>query len=700
MLKRIELSGFKSFPKKTTLLFSVPISGVVGPNGSGKSNVAEAFRWVLGEQSMKSLRGKRGEDLIWNGSPGMPRSNHAVVSVAFDNSARKIPVDYDEVVISRHVYRDSTNEYYINNSQVRLKDVVELLSSLGIGASSHHIISQGEADRVLSASPVERREIIEEALGLTIFQYKREESEKKLEKTEENVKQVESLRRELRPHLAFLKKQVEKIEQGEKMREELLWLAREYFTAEDTILADMRRAISGKRDGPETERAMLMERIAELEARPKVETAEDSRYETDIREHERQLYNVRLEKDEQSRVLGRIEGRLEALPTQKQFRGNEVCGACGQVISQEAQERIQHQRDEAGRLETSKAELEAKLAVIRKEEARLVEVLSELRREAERAVHARRDGERELFEARAKRSQIESQLSAIQLEEERLHERVAFFERDLSDASRFVGQHVREYKQFEAAIGKGVEGDVLALQDERRRKMERIKVRLEDMGSEDTDVLREFKETTEREQFLEKEIADLTQSAEALRAIIAELDVRLKEEFTRGLSKINAQFGTFFTTMFGGGDASLELVKPTKKRASAEDLLSGVGDDEDAPLGIEVAVNLPRKKIKGLEMLSGGERALASIALLFAMSQVNPPPFLILDETDAALDEANSRRYGDMIETLAKASQLILITHNRETMSRAGVLYGVTMGTDGASRILSVQFEQAEQYAK
>jgi len=116
--------------------------------------------------------------------------------------------------------------------------------------------------------------------------------------------------------------------------------------------------------------------------------------------------------------------------------------------------------------------------------------------------------------------------------------------------------------------------------------------------------------------------------------------------------------------------------------------------------GIEVKVNLPRKKIKSLEMLSGGERALTSIALLFAMSQVNPPPFIILDETDAALDEANSRKYGDMIENLSKRSQLILITHNRETMSRAGILYGVTMGGDGISKLLSVKLEEAIMVAK
>jgi len=116
--------------------------------------------------------------------------------------------------------------------------------------------------------------------------------------------------------------------------------------------------------------------------------------------------------------------------------------------------------------------------------------------------------------------------------------------------------------------------------------------------------------------------------------------------------------------------------------------------------GIEINVSLPHKKVKELNALSGGERSLTSIALLFAMSQVNPPPFLVLDETDAALDEANSRKYGDMLEKLSKHSQLIVVTHNRETMSRAGVLYGITIGENDTSKLLSVKFEEATQIAK
>ena len=174
----------------------------------------------------------------------------------------------------------------------------------------------------------------------------------------------------------------------------------------------------------------------------------------------------------------------------------------------------------------------------------------------------------------------------------------------------------------------------------------------------------------------------------------------LETSFKEGITKINKQFSEFFSLMFGGGTASLNVSYEKKK--SDTDISEGPDEEEeaDAEEGIEVSVSLPHKKIRGLQMLSGGERALASIALLFAVSQVNPPPFLVLDETDAALDEANSRKYGDMIENLAKYSQLIVITHNRETMSRAGIIYGVTMGSDAISKLLSIKFDEAVQMAK
>src|SRR3990167_11567411 len=203
-LKCIELVGFKSFGRKTELQFGSTIVGVVGPNGSGKSNVAEAFRFVLGEQSMKSMRSKRGEDLIWGGSPGFPRVARGAVKVVFDNSTRLLDIDFKEVVVERVVHRDGQNEYLLNGTQVRLKDVIRLLAGANIGGSGYKIISQGEADRILNASPKERREMVEDALGLKLYQHKKIESERKLAETMVNIDKTKSLRREIAPHIKFL----------------------------------------------------------------------------------------------------------------------------------------------------------------------------------------------------------------------------------------------------------------------------------------------------------------------------------------------------------------------------------------------------------------------------------------------------------------------------------------------------------------
>ena len=165
-LKKLEISGFKSCAHKTILEFPTAVSAIVGPNGSGKSNVVDAVRWVLGEQSFKNLRSKSGADLIWAGSATKSAQGKASVNLYFDNKDGFFPIDFEEVIIGRKVYRDGINEYYLNGSQVRLKDIAELLARSKLGLRGHSIVNQGSADEILKADPDERRGILEEALGL------------------------------------------------------------------------------------------------------------------------------------------------------------------------------------------------------------------------------------------------------------------------------------------------------------------------------------------------------------------------------------------------------------------------------------------------------------------------------------------------------------------------------------------------------
>ena len=286
LLKRLEMSGFKSFAKAATLEFPTKITSIVGPNGSGKSNIADAIRWVLGEQSMKHLRGKKGEDLIFagggSGSPSSPqiaRLAKASVSLVFDNKQKIFPVEFDEVIMSRRVYRDGVNDYLLNNSQVRLKDIIELLSKVGLGASQHHIIAQGDSDRILYASPKEKKSMVEESLGLKIFELKKNEASRKLEATENNIKQVEALRAELKPHLKFLGGQAEKMKNAEELKKELTALSEEYVSRELKTLAEETEEIK-KNKAPLSKNAADLElEIKESEAALGRETAAERFFE-------------------------------------------------------------------------------------------------------------------------------------------------------------------------------------------------------------------------------------------------------------------------------------------------------------------------------------------------------------------------------------------------------------------------------------
>lgn len=755
-LKSIVLTGFKSFGKKSVVTFTTPITSIVGPNGSGKSNIVEAVRFVLGEQSMKSLRGKGGVDLIFKGSKNLSSSSRAQVLITFDNtnkifsftnSGLGVSLDYDEITIGREVFADGSNKYSINNTEVRLKDIVDLLASVNIGSSGHHIISQGEADRVLNASNKERRGMIEDALGLKVYQYRIKESEKKLEKTLLNIKEVGSLRREIAPHLAFLKKQVGIVERAREMREELRVLYKTYLSNEGTYIKhESKRLIDIKHNLSEKDRS-LNTQIEELQKK-KNENQTENIYDKEIRENEDKVSIIRNTKNELGRKLGRIEGIIEGIEQQfsrvKEVKNRTIEESEWKTFIEDIGNRI----DEALKIEDLPKVIEAlrniksrlgelyenmhgrgnenlslednseykemqntknsivnEIEKIEKEENEILNIIGEYKQKEQEHLASYRDSERVLYELLHHQNEITSNIHSLSFEEEKLSLIKNAFEMELAEAGVLIGKEIISFAQTEADMEVNRQ-----TQDEMRRKIERIKIKIEDAGSGNgSEVMKEFEETTERDAFLAKEIEDLNKSVKDCHILIEDLKEKLDSEFKEGIEKINKQFQEFFALMFGGGGAFLSITmehkKPKKNDESVleEDEGEDVDEDENElgfERGIEINVNLPHKKVKDLHMLSGGERSLTSIALLFAISQVNPPPFLILDETDAALDEANSRKYGNMLENLSKYSQLIVVTHNRETMSRASVLYGVTMSSEGASKLLSIHLEDATTYAK
>ncbi len=753
-LKSLEISGFKSFTKKSLLQFTTPISSIVGPNGSGKSNVAEAFRFVLGEQSIKSLRGKRGEDLIFNGGKMLPRSNRASVKVLFDNTKRQLNIDFDEVAIERVVHRDSSNEYFLNGSQVRLKDIIELLAGASIGSSGHHIISQGEADRILSASSKERRTMIEEALGLKIYQYKKEESLRKLEKTKENGAQVESLLRELAPHLRFLKKQAEKIEKATELKRDLTIQYLAYFKVEELRIKAEKQKIEHDEAGPQKELHKIESDMKVLQEKINKEE-QKGEHNHEIQKLNQELDNVRKEKDRLSRESGKIDGELTYIEREidKQKRlttqttdvsvklslvdglSHEINAKAeyalnsnnieelkaalvdikksvksfieGHQTAEHAHEAVIQALDfERAKLKEAKHHIDGMIEKAQHDEKSLRQKSDDMQKAAETNKDEKIQAERDMLRLMSAKNDLHLTLTEIRMAGGAVQNDQTEFERELGEVAELIGHEILQFRhQAQDSLEK--ELPTRHSQQEKRRELEKMKIKLEEIGVGNmSEVMKEYKDTEERDAFLRRELIDLQASSVSLAGLIKELDDTLNREFKLGIDKINHKFSDFFALMFGGGKASLVLVKEAvrRKKSDEEELgeveLTNEEKEEQLKEGIDIHVELPHKKTKGLVMLSGGERALTSIALLFAISQVNPPPFIILDETDAALDEANSRKYGDMIETLSEYSQLILITHNRETMSRAGVIYGITMSAEGSSQLLSIAFEDALAAAK
>ena len=321
-LKRVEISGFKSFATKTILDFlpscslaksekSCGVTAIVGPNGSGKSNVADAIKWAMGEQSLKNLRGKKSEDVIFAGSGKKSQLGSAKVSLFFDNSDKSIPLEFEEVVISRKIYRSGEGEYSINGSKTRLIDIFDLLAKAGVGQRSYCIINQGMADSVLNATPVERRVTLEEAAGVKPYQLKKERSLRKLDSTRNNLERIGDLVKEIEPHLKVLKRQSEKAQKGEavafslKEKQKMLYgfLWEKFQKEKEKILVEKEEI--GR------EEMKLQRNMDDLEIRVKKETKTNSDFEEKRSGLEKERERIYENLNQARRETAMIEARIE-----------------------------------------------------------------------------------------------------------------------------------------------------------------------------------------------------------------------------------------------------------------------------------------------------------------------------------------------------------------------------------------------------
>lgn len=739
-LRKLEIHGFKSFAKKTTLEFEPGITSVVGPNGSGKSNLADALRWVFGEQSMKLLRSKKAEDVIFAGSAAKARLGSTEVSVSFDNTDRIMPVDYSEAVITRRVFRDGNSEYLLNRNQVRLLDIQELLGKSGFGNTSYHVIGQGMIDQLILGGPAAVKDLLEEASGVKPYYRKREQTLRKLERTGVNLQQVEVLIAEIEPRLRSLRRQTRKYEQRADIEKELRQAQAAYFSHLFLGLDRQIQEVGNKILFFDRQLSELNQEIAsfskDIETEEKRRTTD--RTESELRQKLQELQKTKLKLlEEQAELRGKLKaGSLSAderaidWPAVKngfQKVKERLRGLLRDI--QKWQADPDGWQKEATEIEQSfenlwkmmsgdnnstpgaeKKSEQQRLHFLEEELSGLSAKISSVENSISRYTAVEQEQKSQMFvKERLLRNKQDAlvkthdQKNQLQIEEARLLTRREAHE---GEAVTALGDNYRNKLQEETS--RDVSGNL-------SEKIQRLTKQLEMIGGVDELVLQEFKETEERHLYLTTQSADLIKAVADLNTAIENLDEVIKTEFQDAFTKISEKFSEYFQLLFSGGRAIMTVMREKRVDSAGspdqQNETSPAGQEEDPETGltlvsvkpeitgIDIRATPPGKKLAGIAALSGGERALTAIALLSAILACFPSPFVVLDEVDAALDEANSIRFGKILRTLSEKTQFITITHNRETMRQSHTLYGVTMGDDGVSKILSLKLDQAAVYS-
>lgn len=791
-LQKIEIHGFKSFAQKTVLEFPRPGKGcplvkngtknglsttlktggpnqlsegtcgiacIVGPNGSGKSNIVDAVRWVLGEQSLKSLRGKKSQDVIFSGSEKKARLGMAEVSLYINNEDGTMPIDYQEAIISRKLYRNGESEYRINKSKVRLQDILIMTAKANFGQKSYSIVSQGSIDQVIMANPNERKDYFDEAVGVREFQLKRDQSLNKLEIAWNNLKQVDALLTEIQPRLNSLTRQVKRLEKREKIEAELKTVQQQYY---GWLWHDLNTNIKKVKPGLEKNEAELTNKGKELkefhnqlqslekeDSRSKIFNDLQQKYQkvldqkNKLREEQLILQNKielakqRLTEKAVPMALSEIMGKLREIDGLEQKVLTNIDSkdpARFAQLKEDIREISRLLRDLMEQLENPKnkkkikAEVDPDLLTDLKEVstdlATMEKQLSAVRQEVENFNQQEEKKKGKFFELQRQITTKQNEYNNLASQVSELRVEMAKLETRQQDLKQEIKEEMQELKWLDDYKAAKIN------ETEVHSEMIRLKRQLELIGGVDPETVTEYQETKERHDFLSEQAEDLRHSIKSLEKVIDDLDDKIQIQFDTAFKNINKEFGHFFKILFGGGKAELLLLKeemnedkftPSPQLSSTD----GEGEQDVSILdklmaaeenvgpkaflkrktgkvitGIDITATPPGKKVSSINMLSGGERSLASIALICAVISNNPSPFVILDEVDAALDEANSQRFSQIITELAHKTQFIVITHNRATMHQANILYGVTMGEDGVSRLISLKLEEAQRMVR
>lgn len=885
-LEKLKVQGFKSFAAKNEMPFvgmlgdgdKRGITAIVGPNGSGKSNVADAVRWALGEQSMKTLRGKKSEDIIFSGSSTKGKLGMAEVSLFLNNEDKRAPVDYAQIVITRRLYRNGDSEYMINGSRVRLGDIQMLLAKASFGQKTYSVIGQGMVEGFLNTTLAERKEFFDEATGVKQFQIKRDEALNKLRSSYENLGQTQMLLTEIEPRLKSLTRQVNKLHKRGGLEDELRSLQFEYYgrlwhdnnnefsrlnseylkleksklvkdekiaelnrileklkneSREDNKFLELRSEISKK----QSERNILSGKINKIEAQIELKLESEGKFDLSFLLNKKEellklLNDIKIElqeislkiEDFKKRGQVNIEARqkteekinalnlsLEEINLEIQKKINKKTKLSGSekinkylndiltglnklknsdnlMEIKSALEKMENQIREVisaydkndekvevdSDLEKQWKEIREELSVLNNERDKVSAKINnnnlDVRSEEEhmKLLKAREEetkNQLEDIERKLKQQEADFDENDLELEKKKFKNKLAELDTEISLINEKINETnsrgaakrdqlfaiqkelQSEQEELNAINNKlnaikvnsaryetkleDLEIEIRAELDSLRKikerkidesldiaeageKIKNLKKQLEMIGGIDPEIENEYNETKERFDFLSGQEKDFMDTATSLEKIIKDLDIVIRKKFDKEFKLIAGKFEDYFKILFSGGSAKIIKVLEKEEKSEEEDEKKTNNKKEEAGAGIkkikflqkhnatglagiEIQATPPGKKITSVSMLSGGERALTAIALICAIISANPSPFVVLDEVDAALDEANSERLAKILDDLSHKTQFIIITHNRAPMRKANILYGVTMGDDGVSKIISVKFDEFDK---
>ena len=729
-LKHIKLSGFKSFVDPTKISFPTNMVGVVGPNGCGKSNVIDAVRWVLGELSAKNLRGESMVDVIFNGSEKRKASGQCSIELLFDNSTAKIGGEYasfNEVSIKRVMTRDAQSDYFINNTKCRRKDVQDIFLGTGLGPSSYAIIEQGMVSKLVSAKPDELRTHLEEAAGVSKYRERRRETESRIKRTKENLSRVKDIRDEIARLIKRLENQAKAADKYNLLKQKKLNLELDkaiIFSIEAKNNRDdlqkkldaLNRDLKIKNAESETIQSQIDQfRTQNESVLNEYEVAQKNFYSigAEIAKREANLQNINRSESETKESLQKAIQNLEkAKETEKNFDelspSEKAMHILDSIIS--TIEKFQIKNDSIGEKAIELKGLLTDILNIATAQSKSLtdEYLSrqsDLEGQISEAEKLKLSIENEMKEFVGKSSEAESILISLRQKQSKFNDELRELEnnKSISDLdSRSISENITniriELKTYEINLDNsnkkikeaGIDIDSIEFSeykgitlDDLDNKLTDIETKIIRLGAINLAAPEEIAEESKRKEDLDNQYNDLTEALDKLTGAIKKIDQETKTIFKDSFDSVNVKLKEMFPKLFGGGVAELTLT-----------------DDDALNAGVILMARPPGKKNSSISQLSGGEKALTALALVFAIFDLNPAPFCLLDEVDAPLDDLNTLRFIDMVEEMSKSVQFIFITHNKVSMERSDHLMGVTMQEAGVSRMVSVDVNQALELAE